>query len=162
MLDAFKEILTEHDNVKLLIIGDGPLREKLETHAKTIGVDSRTIFTGFQVDPQRYLKLMDIFLLPSLSEGTSMTLLEAMSFSKPCVVTDAGGNPEIILDEFNGFVTPNRDMHAFTSGVLKLLNNNALREKMGKNARERYENSFSVENMTNMYQDLYIKVQTKH
>ena len=162
MLDAFKEILKKHKNIKLLMIGDGPLRQELESHAKTIGVDNRTIFTGFQVDPQRYLKLMDIFLLPSLSEGTSMTLLEAMSFSKPCVVTDAGGNPEIILDEFNGFVTPNRNMQAFASGVLKLLNSDALREKMGKNARERYENSFSVEHMTSTYQDLYTKVQAKH
>jgi glycosyltransferase involved in cell wall biosynthesis len=157
MLDAFKEIHKKLPQTKLLIVGDGPLRETLESHAKSLGLESDTIFTGFQIDPQKYLKLMDIFLLPSLSEGTSMTLLEAMSYHKPCVVTDAGGNPEIVSDGETGFVTPNRDMPAFVTGIFKLLNNKELKNRMGNSARERYENYFTVDKMTTLYQELYLR-----
>ena len=158
LLDAFKDIRESYRNTKLLIVGDGPLRDELESHAKLLEIDKYTIFTGFQVDPQKYLGLMDIFLLPSLSEGTSMTLLEAMSFYKPCVVTDAGGNPEIVLDGQTGFVTPNRDKRAFVKGIQKLLNSDELRKKVGNAARNRYENYFTVDKMVSLYQNLYLKI----
>ena len=89
-----------------------------------------------------------------------MTILEAMSFHIPCVVTDAGGNPEIVLDGQTGFVTPNRDREAFVNGILKLLDSNELRIKVGNAGRNRYENYFTVDKMVSLYQNLYLKIRS--
>ena len=158
MFEAFKEIRNIYRNTKLIIVGDGPLRGELERQSELLGIKDCVIFTGFQVDPQKYLGIMDIFLLPSLSEGASMTLLEAMSFCKPCVVTNAGGNPEIVLDGETGFVTPNCDKEAFIIAIKKLLDNVSLRKKTGDSGRKRYETHFTLERMVSLYQDLYLKV----
>jgi glycosyltransferase involved in cell wall biosynthesis len=158
MIDAFREIHKNFPNTKLLIVGDGPLREELEGYGKDLINSQHLIFTGFRVDPQKYLQLTDIFLLSSLSEGTSMTLLEAMSFSKPCVVTDAGGNPEIVLNGKTGVVTPNHNTQAFTAGIYSLLEDEVLRTNMGLAGRSRYEEMFTVERMVSTYQEIYRNV----
>jgi glycosyltransferase involved in cell wall biosynthesis len=158
MLEAFRDVRRRCDNVKLIIVGDGPLRQELEEIARNLGIYDDVIFTGFQVEPYSYIKLIDIFLLSSLSEGTSMTLLEAMSFSKPCVATDVGGNPEIVLDGETGFVTPDRDTKRFSDGIIKLLENPVLMGDFGAAARQRFEQRFSLEKMVDAYQELYSRI----
>ena len=101
MLNAFSVVLEQQPNSTLIIVGDGDERTNIETCINQLNIASNVILTGYQTKPQNYLALMDVYLLSSLSEGTSMTLLEAMSLSKPCVVTNAGGNPEIITDNEN-------------------------------------------------------------
>lgn len=158
MIRSFKRVLTEFPKAILLIVGDGPSRVTLEEIAKDCGIINQIIFTGFKIKPQDYLHMMDIFLLPSFSEGTSMTLLEAMSFSKPCVVTDVGGNPEIVIDGKTGYVTTNNNETEFTEAIIKLLNKKELSLNFGKSGRRRYESLFTVEKMTLSYQQLYAKV----
>lgn len=158
MIAAFAEVVNAGINAKLLMVGDGPIRTKLEDLCKILGVQEKVIFTGFQVEPQRYLRLMDIFLLSSLSEGTSMTLLEAMSFSKPCVVTDAGGNPEIVDNEKTGLVTPNENRQAFANATVRLIQDRVFAEELGRKGRERYEQSFSVSAMAEQYSEIYNKI----
>ena len=158
MLKAFKNVLAENPNTTLLIIGDGPIRDKLEELSRSLCIEQNVIFTGFQVDPQRYLKIMDVFLLSSLSEGTSMTLLEAMAFSKPSVVTAVGGNPEIVTDRVQALLTKNEDTEAFSQAIIELLNNSPLRNSLGEAARERYENIFTVDKMSESYEELYVRI----
>jgi glycosyltransferase involved in cell wall biosynthesis len=118
-------------------------------------MSDKVIFTGFQPNPVDYLQLMDIFLLPSLSEGTSMTLLEAMSLSKACIVTDVGGNPEIIQDKVNGLVTPSDDMNMLVAASESLINDCKLRISLGVAGRRSFEERFSIQSMLKNYQEIY-------
>ena len=155
MFKAFKLVLKEHPDSVLLLVGDGEERENLEQLVDELGIRKNVIFTGYIPSPQHFLDCMDIFLLPSLSEGTSMTLLEAMSLSKPCVVTDAGGNPEIIAHNENGLVTENDDASGFSDAIIKLLKNHRERKEMSVAAKSRFIKFFSAELMCDQFTNIY-------
>jgi glycosyltransferase involved in cell wall biosynthesis len=156
MLDAFLLVLKTHPNALLIIVGDGEEREKIYKHIQSLSLEKNVLMPGYDPQPQHYLALMDIFLLSSLSEGTSMTLLEAMSLSKPCVVTDAGGNKEVIADGENGIVTSNDDATEFSQAILKLVNDNVLLNQYGAASQKRFGRLFDVpvmvERLTNLYE----------
>lgn len=154
MLDAFAEVLKHIPNCSLVIVGDGDERPNIEKKIASLGLGNRVVLTGYQVDPAQYLNMMDVFLLSSLSEGTSMTLLEAMSLSKPCVVTDAGGNAEIIKHEINGYVTPNDDSSAFAAAIQHILNKDTL-TCFGENAYSRFLDKFVDTIMVKHYTKIY-------
>jgi glycosyltransferase involved in cell wall biosynthesis len=156
MLNAFKQINTKYPKTKLLIIGDGSLKEDLESLTAELDIVADVIFTGFRVEPQQYLQCMDIFLLPSFSEGTSMTLLEAMSFSKACVVTDVGGNPEIVVNGKTGIVIANDDQRALTNACVSLLEKSDLRINYGLKGQKRFSEHFKVKTMIESFEKLYL------
>lgn len=158
MITAFSQVQQSNPNSKLLIIGDGPMRQELEQHTLKLGVKDSVVFTGFIINPQRYFCLMDIFLLPSLSEGTSMTLLEAMAFSLPCIVTDVGGNPEIIKHNESGLVTHNDDADCLTKAMLLLIEDDTLAMSLGKSGQQRYKEIFTIDKMVSAYQEIYRKL----
>lgn len=155
MLRAFKIVLESCPNTKLMIVGDGEKMDNLKTLSRDLGISDQLIFTGYITEPVHYLALMDIFLLSSLSEGTSMTLLEAMSLAKPCVVTDAGGNPEIIENEGNGLVTPNDDAAAFANAIIEILNDKNKYKKLSIATLEKFNRLFNLRYMVNEYQRIY-------
>ena len=155
MFRAFKQVLKVHPETLLILVGDGEERQNLETLVDELKIREHVIFTGYISRPQHYLDCMDIFLLSSLSEGTSMTLLEAMSLGKPCVVTDAGGNSEIIDHEVNGIVTENDNANAFAGRINELLGNASKRKFMAKSSFQRYQQCFSVSQMVAKYQEIY-------
>jgi glycosyltransferase involved in cell wall biosynthesis len=156
MLESFKIVIESGVDAKLIIVGDGEERTNIEDKIKALALEEKVILTGYVSKPQNLLAMMDIYLLSSLSEGTSMTLLEAMSFGKPCVVTHAGGNPEIIENEQVGLVTPNNDASAFAQAIIALAQNKELAVRYGIEAKKRFEDSFSIENMERAYQKLYL------
>jgi glycosyltransferase involved in cell wall biosynthesis len=157
MLEAFSMVLKEHPDTVLIIVGDGEERKNIENKIRQLNIKDQVIIPGYEPQPQHYLALMDIFLLSSLSEGTSMTLLEAMSLGKPCVVTDAGGNKEIISDHYNGLVTPNNDAVMFALSIKELLHNSETLEHYGNNAKNRFTELFSVTSMTERFQQIYTR-----
>ena len=138
------------------MVGDGEERDNIEKVIRELNIGNNIILTGYQSSPTHFLALMDIFLLSSLSEGTSMTLLEAMSLSKPCVVTDAGGNAEIVLNGETGVVTPNDDANSFAQGINNLLSNGY--STLSLNAKRRFEAHFSEQIMNTHYQDAYLSL----
>jgi glycosyltransferase involved in cell wall biosynthesis len=156
MFEAFKLVLEKHPNTVLILVGDGEERQNLEALAKKLETGDKIIFTGYIEKPGHYLNCMDIFLLPSLSEGTSMTLLEAMTLSKPCVVTDAGGNSEIIKHKKNGLVTENNDAVQFSNAIVKLLIDRPSCKKMSANTFERFQSLFSTGRMCRAFSSLYL------
>jgi glycosyltransferase involved in cell wall biosynthesis len=156
MLHAFKLVLDNGVAAKLVIVGDGEERQNIENTIKDLCLEQSVILTGYESKPQNLLAMMDVYLLSSLSEGTSMTLLEAMSIGKPCVVTDAGGNPEIIEHEQVGLVTPNDNAAAFAQAIINLADNPAMMKGFGAEAKKRFERSFSLKNMNQAYQKLYL------
>lgn len=155
MIRAFFDATRLQDKARLLIVGDGPEREHLETLADSLNISAKVVFTGFQTDPRIFFQLMDVFLLPSHSEGTSMTLLEAMAFGLPCIVTAVGGNPELIKNNHTGLVTPNNDLAALSLAIFKLMSDNVLRHSLGKNAQSTYQKRFQLSNMIDGYKHIY-------
>jgi len=155
MIRAFALTRTQYPGCHLLIVGDGPERAKLESLADELSMRQHITFTGFMVDPKPWFAVIDIFLLPSLSEGTSMTLLEAMAFAKPSIVTDVGGNPEIVATEKTGLVTPTKDVNAFYHAMLRLAQNRGLATRLGEQAQLRFREQFTVRAMADSYQHLY-------
>jgi glycosyltransferase involved in cell wall biosynthesis len=155
LISSFAKVLKNHPKLTLLVVGDGELRQELESLVSNLDISKNVIFTGFQPNPVAYLQLMDIFLLPSLSEGTAMTLLEAMSLSKACIVTDVGGNPEIIEDKVNGLVVPSSDEDGLAAACDTLIKDSSLRQKLGDAGRARFEKKFIIDCMLNSYQKIY-------
>lgn len=155
MIRALKMILKTCPDIYLVLIGDGPERESLEALSFELQLDSHIIFTGFKQDTHHYYKILDVFLLTSFSEGTAMTLLEAMASSVPCIVTNVGGNPEIVIDGETGCVIADDDEKALVQSIRILHEDRNLLFKMGKAGRKRFEEHFTVEKMVQSYEALY-------
>ena len=156
MIRAFNSCLTEHPQIRLFIVGDGDERETLESLVNQLNLTDKVFFTGYEPKPANYIAMMDGFLLSSLSEGTSMTLLEAMSLAKPCIVTDAGGNKEVVEHLKTGWVTQNNDERSFAMGIRAFLNQTEQQAKdMAMNIKERFENTFEQQVMIRDFVQLY-------
>jgi len=158
MLKAFSLVLKQMPNTTLVIVGDGEERNNIKSCIKQLNLNDNGLLTGYQTKPQNYLALMDIYLLSSFSEGTSMTLLEAMSLCKPCVATDVGGNPEIVIDGKNGYVTPNDNADEFSKGIALAIESIARNNDLGLASKERFAALFSESNMNKQYNNLYKQV----
>ena len=157
MLEAFSKVLLDSPNSVLVIVGDGEERGNIERKIQQLGISDKVILPGYQSNPSLFLNAMDVYLLSSFSEGTSMTLLEAMSLAKPCVVTDVGGNPEVIDNCVNGYVVKNDDAAAFAQAMSKLTES-TVRSKMGALALDIFDAKFNVKIMVDSYMSLYNKI----
>lgn len=155
LLSAFAQVVSKNPNCFLLLVGDGDERANIERKIDELGIGDKVILPGYKTNPAGWLAAMDVFLLSSFSEGTSMTLLEAMSLGKPCVVTDVGGNPEIICDGENGLVTPNDDAQRFGAAITRLMGNRELVSSMRQAALQRFEKLFTSSAMARSYATLY-------
>jgi len=155
MIDALAALVGRYPNTHLLLIGDGPERQALEQYAADRDLVSHVHFTGFQNNPAPWYALMDVFLLTSLSEGTSMTLLEALSASRVCVVTDVGGNVEIITHQDNGLVVESKNVEQLVVVLEELIDNAGLRARYAARARHSFEQRFELGQMIQSYETLY-------
>lgn len=155
MIKAFSEVKKVIPAARLVLIGDGAKMQELKSLVNSLGMNEEVIFTGFINNPQKYISLFEVFLLSSFSEGTSMTLLEAMSLVRPCVVTNVGGNPEIVINGQTGMVVPSDDAEQFSIKIIELLSDGKLSEQLGRAGREEYLEKYSVSRMLDCYQELY-------
>jgi len=141
-----KELECKVPRIAVLIIGDGPERGNLERFAGELGVADRVFFIGARYDVHRILPALDVFVLASTMEGTSLALMEAMASGTPCVATAVGGTPEIITDGESGLLVPPGDMPSLSSTVLRLLEDDGLRETLGQKGRQRVRQDYNVMN----------------
>ncbi len=155
MIKAFHQCRLVVPELKLVLIGDGAIKSELMALAKSLDIEQDVIFTGFIDNPQKFLSLFEVFLLSSFSEGTSMTLLEAMSLSRPCVATSVGGNPEIVIDHETGRLVPSDDTVLFSEAIAALLQDGELAESYGKAGRARFLKEFTAGHMIRRYHALY-------
>jgi len=142
-------------DVRFVIVGDGPLRRDLEGLTGKLGLRERVIFTGARPDVRELLATMDVFVLPSLREGISVSLLEAMAMERPVVATAVGGTPEIIQDSGAGLLVPPRDTQALAEAITSLLRDPQRRARLGAAARERVREAFSAEACVAQVERLY-------
>jgi sugar transferase (PEP-CTERM/EpsH1 system associated) len=155
-LFAAAEILVAAEvPVQLVVVGDGPERKGLEADIRRGALSRRTHFIGNTPDVVSQLNGFDIFVLPSLAEGMSNALLEAMSVGLACVATRVGGNTELIEDGVSGLLFEAGNAKAL-AGHLHALASNAERcREFGEHARKRVEGSFSLNKMLTNYSQMY-------
>lgn len=155
LMRAMVEVLRCHPEVVLAIIGDGPERMALEALVVELGIGTSVEFHGFRRDIPAVLREIDVFTLSSLSEGTSITLLEAMAAGKPVVVTNVGGNPAIVKDGENGFLVPPANPAKMAEALVALIENSELRQQMKTANMSLVAQHYGVRTMTEQYQLLY-------
>jgi len=158
MIRALKRLQGQSRRPILLIVGDGPERDKMAALASKLSVSEAVVFTGYRDDAEQMYPLMDLFLLTSFSEGTAMTLLEAMAAGLPAIVTDVGGNPEIVEQNRTGFIVPSDDAAALAEKVNILMNDPDQRGAMQAAASAHFETRFTANEMAAAYEKLYRSV----
>jgi glycosyltransferase involved in cell wall biosynthesis len=157
-LRAIPSILKRYPNVAFLIVGDGGERKNLEIMAEKVGIAPSVIFTGFRRDIPELISIMDISVLSSLREGLPNVLIESMAMRKPIVATDVGGVSELVINNKTGFLIPPRDSTKLCDAIIKLLEDKEKAEKFGAAGREFAEQKFSLTQMVNKYENLYIQI----
>ena len=155
MIRSIGRLHEKHPNCRLVIVGDGPERENLQQLVENHGLQKAVLFTGFKNNTPDYISSFDIFLLTSDSEGTSMTLLEAMAFATPCVVTAVGGNPELIQHDQNGLLVQRDSDDELVAAIERLLDDQELCTSLGLNAQSDFESRFELRHMISGYGKLY-------
>jgi N-acetyl-alpha-D-glucosaminyl L-malate synthase BshA len=154
---TFALISREIDS-KLYMVGDGPEREPAEELARKLGVAERVIFWGNVTDVAEVLGKADLFLLPSEQESFGLAALEALSCEVPVVATRVGGLPEVVREGVDGYLVDVGDIKAMAERGAELLSDDALRERMGQQARRRVLEEFTPERIVPQYVDYYQEV----
>lgn len=154
LIRAFHQ-LRDRSRAKLWLVGEGPEEVRLRTLVAELGLESQVVFTGFQSDVGHLLRSADIFTLSSESEGCSRSILESMGAGLPSVVSDAGGNRDLVVHGQSGFVVPVDDVASFSMRLEQLLQDAELRTTMGTAARHHAQTSFSRTRMIRSYSKLY-------
>jgi sugar transferase (PEP-CTERM/EpsH1 system associated) len=143
--------------VRLLLAGSGPELQRYQQFANgSAELSERVVFVGSTKEVPALLNALDIFVLPSLSEGMSNTLLEAMASSLPVVATNVGGNPELVEDGRSGWLFQPGDVSGLTAKLERLTKDPNLRQALGQAARNRAVEEFSLERMIDRYRELYL------
>jgi len=155
LLRAMRSVLEHVPDARLFVIGDGPQRGALESLAIELAIAPTVVFLGARDDVPDLLAALDLFVLPSLTEGLSLTLIECCAAGKPIVATDVGGNPEVIRDGENGLLIPPDDDRALATAIMRLLTDPDLAASIGQAGRARFEAEFTLDAMTSRYRDLY-------
>jgi glycosyltransferase involved in cell wall biosynthesis len=144
--------------IKLVIIGDGPERQALEQQAQSRGIAESVIFVGFQPNPESWHPAFDLFVLPSLTEGTPLALLESMSAGVPVIASAVGGVPKIVTDGVNGILLPPGDPKAIKEQVQFLAGNPDFAYRIGRAGRELIKANYSVDRWCRAIEDCYSSV----
>jgi sugar transferase (PEP-CTERM/EpsH1 system associated) len=143
------------ERLRLVLIGEGGERARLEQELETAGVDHQAWLPGARDDVAGLLPALDLFVLPSLAEGISNTLMEAMACGLPVIATDVGGNGELVVEGRTGGLVPRGDPEALALALKPYVEDAAMRENQGRAARERAEAEFSLARMVTAYQAVY-------
>ena len=141
---------------KLMMVGDGPEREKAEALCEKLGITDKVIFFGNSHEINQILNYSDLFLLPSQTESFGLAALEAMACSVPVISSNSGGLPEVNIDGFSGFLSDVGDVDAMAQNALTILKDDAVLSKFKTNALQT-AHEFSIEKIVPLYEKLYLE-----
>lgn len=155
LLDAFAFVRKRVPMARLVIIGDGPERQRLEARAQQEDLAGSVQITGYRADVRALLPAADVYASSSISEGVSITILEAMATGIPVVATAVGGTPEILSDGTGGILVPSREPVRMARAIVSLAQEPARRIALAAAARRRLEASFTIDRMVDDYARSY-------
>ncbi|HUW22549.1 MAG TPA: glycosyltransferase family 4 protein [bacterium] len=154
-IEAWFEVIISYPEVALLIIGDGPLMKSLKDQACALNLLDKIEFLGKKKNISEYLQASDIFVLPSLAEGMSVALLEAMACGLPCITTKIGGNVDLIDDGKDGILVKPSSSEELASAILRLLKDKKSFKDFGSQARKKILKRYSINSIVPAYINLY-------
>lgn len=155
LVEAMSIVIKEAGNTRLVLVGDGPERQRIELLVKELDLQNHVLMTGFRSDVPEILRCSDVLVLCSDSESAGLTLLEAMSSGLPVVATKVGGTSEIVEDGRNGFLVTPRSPEELADRILRLNLNKKLRLRLGEEARRTVLEHFTVDRVVPMYEEAY-------
>lgn len=158
MLEAVKLVIKTIPEFRLSIVGDGPERSRLEQAASRLQLESHVEFLGERNDVPDLLPQAGFYVSSSLTEGISLTLLEAMSVGLPIVATAVGGNPEIVQQPETGLLVPSANPDLLATAIIQMCSQSDHWMTMGQAARTRVEQHFNVRSMIRDYENLYHEI----
>ena len=156
LLRAMTIVCRRHPGSRCIIVGEGPLASELQALRDELGLQHNVTFAGHQDDVRPFLDAADIFVLASDFEGLPLSVAEAMASELPCIVTDVGGNREIVVHEETGLVAPPGSPAALAGAIERLIADPAERRRLGVRGRARVEASFDVDEVMARIQSLIL------
>jgi L-malate glycosyltransferase len=154
LLDAWPAV-SQATGACLVLVGHGPERERLEAKAAALGVGESIIFTGPVEDVADALRAADVFVLPSVAEGMSNSLLEAMATGLPCIASDIGGNQDLLGPGDAGILIADGSPERWAQALIGLLNDPTRRRRLATAARQRIDEEYNLERVVSRYIKLY-------
>lgn len=157
LLDAAVKVRSEFPDLRVVLVGLGPLESALREQARRLGLGSTVIFAGFRDDVPRVVSAFDVFVLSSVHEGLPISMLEAMALGKPVVVTEVGGIREVVEHGKEGLIVPTGNPAALAEGILTLLRDASMRERFGEAGRRRaadFDIRSTVRRIEEVYEEL--------
>jgi glycosyltransferase involved in cell wall biosynthesis len=164
VIKAGLELILEEESIHFIFIGDGPEKSYMESVIPARFKD-KFLFIGYTQNPENYIKRFDIGVLlnkKGYSEGMSNSIMEYMAFKLPVICTKAGGNNELITDNFNGYLVQNEDCNDFKRVLKKLIDDKELRKIFGNRSYNILLNKYDLKVIANKYLDLYSKIITRN
>jgi glycosyltransferase involved in cell wall biosynthesis len=152
---ALERVVGSCPQARLILVGEGPEKEKIVEAVRQRGLATQVRFLGLQKDVPRVLAAADVFLLTSISEGIPLTVIEAMLAGLPVVATEVGGLPEVVVPGTTGWLTPAGDDAGLAEAILRLAQDPAMRSEWGQVGRLRARELFSESQMHKHYCELY-------
>lgn len=137
------------------LVGDGSYANAIKSQIEALNISDKVVMLGNRSDVHRQMQEFDVFVLPSLAEGISNTVLEAMACGLPVIATDVGGNPDLVKDKYNGYLVSSDDAQQMADKIASYVQDADLRRSHGQHSRARVEKEFSLTVMVDKYRDLY-------
>lgn len=160
LIDAAEIVLQVKPDIKFVAIGDGKLQEELALVIKEKKLEKNFLFLGYKQNVYDYLKRFDIFVLASKLEGLGTSVLDALSCGKTIVTTDAGGIPEMIVDNVNGLLVPKKNPLELAKALLRLCDDADLRKRLAREAKESAQ-LFDISKLVDQHIVLYKRLMSK-
>lgn len=161
LLKAMAALTQSGKQVHLALAGNGPLLADLRSIAAGLNLNGRVHFLGDLDNVHEFLNALDLFVLNSRSEGMSNTILEAMSCGLPVVATNVGANSELVIEGQSGLLIPSDNPQVLAEAIVKLVDNQSLRRRMGEQGRARIERDYGIARMVRDYSQLYCDLKEK-
>jgi glycosyltransferase involved in cell wall biosynthesis len=158
LLEAMHNLVLSHTNVKLIIVGDGPLREVLKSQMSALGLEGHVAFAGQRSDADNILSIADLFVSSSLWEGLPTVIIESMIVGVPVVATDVSGSRELVQDGVTGYLVKPNDSRELCTKLREVINLLPSTKSISDHARSEVEHRFSIDTASESYMNIYRSV----
>ena len=160
LLEAFSVAHQTHSEMKLCVAGEGSQRREFVAGSRRLGLEEKCELVGVYKsieERSEFMKSIDVFVLPSLTEGTPNVIIEAMAHEKPIIATAVGGVPDLVPEDV-GILVPPDDPRALAAALTRMATDSEMRQRMGAAARRKYEQLFTPAVVLPVLLDLYADI----